>query len=121
MVIFCSGSKFHIKTLTLVLDVLASDANELNPWLNLSANRWTKASSESYCVCWLYIIKSDWFNFPFRLTRHTIDQNSTNRVACKNERKLNQSDLIAYNRSTQQDSEVSYTESQTDLTMVSTT
>ena len=37
--------------------------NELNPWLNASANQCTKASSESCCVDRLYVVKSDWFNF----------------------------------------------------------
>ena len=47
--------------------LVACDANELNPWLNPSANQCTKASSESCCVKRLYVIKSDWFNFPFIL------------------------------------------------------
>ena len=39
--------------------LVACDANELNPWLNPSANQCTKASSESCCVKRLYVIKSD--------------------------------------------------------------
>ena len=42
------------------------------PWLNTSANECTKASSESCCVDRLYVIKSDWFNFPFIPTRYAI-------------------------------------------------
>ena len=46
----------------------------LKPWLNPSANhdQCTEASSISCCVDRLYVIKSDWFNFPFILTRHAI-------------------------------------------------
>ena len=51
---------------------LACDAKELNSCLNPSANQCTKASSESCCVDRLYVIKSDWFNFPFILTRYAI-------------------------------------------------
>ena len=75
-------------------------AKLLKPWLhvNPSANQCTKASSESGCVDGLYVIKSDRFNFFFHSytpcdwlnSDHTFTSSkpSTNRVACKNERKI---------------------------------
>ena len=95
--------------------VLACDAKELNPWLNLSANQCTKASSEFRCVDRLHAIKSDWLNFPFILTRHAIGRIL---IIAKNRRpivwrarikgKLNQSNLITIKPAMQQDSEEAF-------------
>ena len=81
----------------------------MKPWLNPSANQCTKASSEILVRGSATYNQTDLFNFLFILTRHGIDQNSANHVASvRMKGKLNQSDLITCNRSTQQDSEEAF-------------
>ena len=67
------------------------------------------------CVDRFYVVKSDWFNFPFILKRHAIGLQILAMIiiqpiawCVRMKGKLNQSDLITYNRSTQQDSEETF-------------
>ena len=63
---------FEALVTTIACMQTAKLSGMLKSWLNPSANQCTKASSASCCVDRLCVIKSDWFKFPFILTRHAI-------------------------------------------------
>ena len=104
---------------------LACDANELNPWINPSANQCTKASSESCCVDRLYVIKSDLFNCPFIFTlpaigRRILEFSQSRGVLEWKKNWTNQIWLQITNPRSRIQKKLLCADSQTDLTRVST-